>query len=201
MKTFAIIFFLLLLKAIQADAQINVPLRKNITITPDGTQGQQEWSNALKISLERDYGLYLQADKDWLYIGAFGRQTMPYTDMYIKTTTGLINLHASMQLGERLLPQDNSWNDETPAWNWGNNTHWTANTVTYKTGASENQPFREQVNAYEGQEFKIAISKTGKEFSLLVVMRDFVDADIHVSFPANGNQYDVRSWQTLSIRN
>lgn len=199
MKTPMVILFLLLFKAIQADAQVRVPQEENITITLDGISGLHEWDNSMKIRLEENYILHLVADTDWLYLAVFGKNVLPYTDIYAKNNEGITNLHASMQLGERLLPEDNSWNDETPAWDWGNNTHWTANTVSYKQGASDGLPFHEQVESYEGQEFRIAISKLGKDFSMLLVIRDFVDPVILVSFPANGNPYDTGSWQTISV--
>lgn len=199
MKTPVVILLLLLVNTIQVDAQVRVPHEENITVTLDGISGLQEWDNSLKIPLEENYYLHLVADRDWLYLAVFGRNALPYTDIYVTNNEGITNLHASMQLGERVLPEDNSWNDETPGWNWGNNTHWTANTVTYKLGASDSLPFHEQLEFYEGQEFRIAISKIEREFSLLVVIRDFVDHNIFVSFPANGNPYDTGSWQTISI--
>lgn len=199
MKTPTFILLLLLVNTIQADAQVRVPQEENVIVTLDGIPGLQEWDNSLKIPLEENYILYLMADTDSLYLAVFCKNVLPYTDIYVINNEGIANLHASMQLGERLLPEDNSWDDETPAWNWGNNSHWTANTAKYKRGASDSLPFREQLEAYEGQEFRIAISKLGREFSLLVVIRDFVDPEILVSFPVNGNPYDTGSWQTISV--
>ena len=199
MKTPTIILLFLLLNTIQADAQVRVPQEENIIVTLDGISGQHEWDNSLKIPLEENYYLYLVADSDWLYLAVFGKNVLPYTDIYVTNNEGITNLHASMQLGERLLPENNSWDDVTPAWEWGNNTHWTTNTVKYKHGTLDNLPFHEQLEAYEGQEFSIARNKLGEDFSLLVVIKDFVDPDILVLFPANGNPYDTGTWQNISV--
>jgi hypothetical protein len=190
---------LILLVSCQSEGQVKIPIVLNSRIHIDGLPGLHEWSKSLKILLKEEYTLHLMADSAFLYVAAFGENKSPYTDLYIRTETGLINLHASMQLGERLLPEGDLWDDTTPAWNWGNNLQWTANTVSYKRGASESLPFTEQVVPYKGQEFKIEIEKLGKNFSLFVTIRDFADAAALASFPPNGVPRDVSTWQLLSI--
>lgn len=127
------------------------------------------------------------AGNDSLYLGIFSNgKATHYTDLYIYTTQ-LVNLHASMQTGERNLPADGNWTDEQPAWNWGNQKSWTASTVQYKTGVTEDQEFVDQIKAYNGQEFKIALSKTGKDFKLAVQARDFIDAEKNPVYPTKAD--------------
>jgi len=40
----------------------------------------------------------------------------------------LLNIHASQQLGERILT-GSEWTDEEPPFNWGYINNWTANTI------------------------------------------------------------------------
>ena len=86
----------------------------NETITIDGFFQEAVWSSAFKINLADSATLYLAQTKEDLLIGVHHRAGFTsYTDVFIKTNQ-LLNLHASMQLGERILPNDNSWNDEYP---------------------------------------------------------------------------------------
>lgn len=81
-----------------------------------------------------------------------------------------MNLNASMQLGQRILPDEEQWDDEKPSWTWGNNKEWVANKVNYRTNASESLPFGQQMEPYQGQEFKIEKSKLSSSFSLLIII-------------------------------
>jgi hypothetical protein len=89
----------------------------------DGRCGEDEWQAATKIDLPAQASVYLMHDKDSLYVCAKGKaEDYTVIDIYIEhaETGHLHNLHASAQLGERLLIE-NEWS-ETEHWNledWG----------------------------------------------------------------------------------
>lgn len=199
--TIPLILSLLCLSLTLSHAQLRLLKADKLVVQLDGLIDSKEWSPAEKIVLEGEYRLYLMADSAWLYLAAFGaQQTFPYTDVFFKTATGQINLHASMQLGERALPEDELWDDEKPAWKWGNNQDWSANTVRYKAGASQDQPFHQQIESYQGQEFRISRDKPGSDFAILVVIRDFVDPAVHASYPIYGSVHNFTTWMGISLQ-
>ena len=84
----------------------------------DGRCGKDEWQAATKIDLPAQVAIYLMHDKDSLFACAKGKpEDYTVIDLYIEhaETGHLHNLHASAQLGERLLT-DMEWS-ETEFWN------------------------------------------------------------------------------------
>lgn len=190
---------ILLLLHLRATAQIVVPKVSNETITIDGFFQEAVWSSAFKINLADSATLYLAQTKEDLLIGVHRRAGFTsYTDVFIKTNQ-LLNLHASMQLGERILPNDNSWNDEYPKWNWGNNHLWAANKVKLKKDAIESLPFEKQIETYQGQEFKISKAKLSHRIYLLVLVRNFTNEKTRFTYPAKVNLKSYRSWLKISL--
>ena len=84
----------------------------------DGRCGDDEWLAATKIELPAQASIYLMHDSDSLYVCAKGKaEDYTVIDLYIEhaETGHLHNLHASAQLGERLLT-DKEWG-ESERWN------------------------------------------------------------------------------------
>lgn len=79
----------------------------------DGRCGKDEWQTSTKIELPAQVSVYLMHDVDSLFVCAKG-EAEDYTviDLYIEhdATGHLHNLHASAQLGERLLT-DKDWSE------------------------------------------------------------------------------------------
>ena len=141
-----IFIFLSFLLSHSVTCQVHVPQVSQVKVIADGINNKGEWRRANTIQLGKEFTIYLMADSVWVYLAIFSNgQASHYTDLYLLSAL-LVNLHASMQLGERQLPLDGTWNDETPAWSWGNNKNWIANSVNYKSNASESAPFLEQGN-------------------------------------------------------
>lgn len=72
----------------------------------DGNFGSDEWKTTTKIKLPAQAGIDLMYDKDSLYVCAKGKgQDYVVIHLYIEhVESGVLhNLHASVQLGERLL--------------------------------------------------------------------------------------------------
>jgi len=198
MHVLATLFCLLLLKSPQATTTEVIPAVNKATVTVDGRVSQGEWEKAFKVATRGGASIYFLCDPDSLYIGVFaGERASHYTDLYFNGASRL-NLHASMQLGERVLPGSGTWDDAVPAWEWGNNAGWTANTVAYLPGVSDTLPLIDQIVPYAGQEFRIARSKLGSTFSVMVLARSFVDESFSV-FP-DGATRDAASWGNLQLK-
>jgi hypothetical protein len=89
----------------------------------DGRCSRDEWQAATKIELPALVSVYLMHDQDSFFVCAKGKaEDYTVIDLYIEhaETGQLHNLHASAQLGERLLT-DKAWS-ESEFWNlegWG----------------------------------------------------------------------------------
>lgn len=184
---------------VQANAQVKIPAVKKIAVGTDGLFTAEEWNSAKKIKIDGELTIYFLSDGDAIAIGVFSTNpSTHYTDLYIQTTD-IKNLHASMQLGERILPFNKEWNDEKPDWQWGNNKNWKANVVQYAPNASEDLPFVKQIKPYYGQEFVIEKSKVAGAFKLVILIRDFTDADKKAIYPLKADLYDTNSWAQISV--
>lgn len=83
----------------------------------DGSCDDSEWASATKISLPAQAFIYLMHDKHSVYVCAKGKaEDYATIDLYIEhAKTGYLhNLHASAQLGERLLTEKE----------WGESRRW-----------------------------------------------------------------------------
>jgi hypothetical protein len=157
----------------------------------DGKFTQGEWKGAKQISLDSVTLYFLSSDKE-IFIGVQGQKGIhPYTDLYFKTDS-ILNLHASLQLGERnlLVLAD------PVEWSWGNNRLWTASVVTYKKNAGEKQSFYEQVEQYDGQEFVIQKNRFRgvTEIKLKIIVGDFINANSGARYPAG------EAWMEINMR-
>lgn len=178
----------------------SIPESKSITVKADGQFTKEEWGSATLVYSSAPYQIRVMADSTSIYIGVESSEPAHhYTDLYFSSQQ-LMNLHASMQLGQRVLPQQGIWNENDPPWVWGNNKGWYANTVRYLIGADEHLPFSKQVYPYFGQEFVISRKLTGDNFKLAISMADFEGVNKAVYFPANMNLSKPTGWFEVSIQ-
>ena len=127
MKTLSPLLLLsatLLFAAADANASETIAIKQTNTAPLfDCRWGKDEWQAATKIELPAQVSIYLMHDKDSLFVCAKGKaEDYTVIDLYIEhaETGHLHNLHASAQLGERLLT-DKEWS-ESEFWNledWG----------------------------------------------------------------------------------
>ncbi|NAY92590.1 hypothetical protein GTQ34_11740 [Muricauda sp. JGD-17] len=179
-------------------SQIRVPRGQN-QILLDGRIDSKEWRRAETITIEKGSQIrFLQDDKN-LYIAVEGRKKWTrYVDLYLKQDAVLTNLHASMQLGERMLK--GNWNDTLPKWNWGNNTDWKANTVKIISD-EEDVPLREALASYDGFEFQISKERmTDNELLIRVEFRDFEGKAPDIIFPEGTSRYTPQQWLRLDLK-
>ena len=121
MKTYLLLLLLSATSVFAADANASATIAVNQTKQAplfDGRCGDDEWQGATQIELPAQVSVYLMHDKDSLFVCAKGKAN-DYTviDLYIEdaATGHLYNLHASAQLGERVLT-DKEWS-ESEFWN------------------------------------------------------------------------------------
>ena len=108
----------------------------------------------------------------------------------------LYDLHASMQIGERLLT-GNAWTDREPAWRWGNHVGWIANEAKYDSTKDRSLPDKEKGFPYEGKEFHLLRSRfTGKQWRLRVEVRGSSE---DIAFPADSERMNTARWAILQL--
>ncbi len=100
-------------------------------ILPDGKIKDEEWSDAKVIAIDSENILYVKHDSFYYYLAVKSDLPKPlYVDLFIKIQNSIYNIHASAQLGDRVLT-DTLWTDTSPITLWGQNQKWVANTVKF----------------------------------------------------------------------
>ena len=204
MKHYSSLLFLCLCflgyQASFAQKALKVPLLPDAGIQPDGNFDEKVWRQARKVKLAEHTTLYLFQNQDALFIGVKNEDgARRYTDVYFHNEAiGTVNLHASMQLGERGLTAN--WDDSTPAWNWGNNSQWQANTAKLDETKDKQLPFSDRLQPYQGQEFRIDKAKLkAEQVRLRLEVRDFMGEAEAISYPKESTRADVNSWLYLKM--
>jgi hypothetical protein len=190
----------LLIASLAAGAPaLAVPMATTAEVVLDGQIDGQEWASAARIDLERGVVLLVMADAQHLALAVKGGGTR-YTDLFVMHDEGtILNLHASMQTGQRKL-SGTAWTDTEPPWGWGNNTKWRANTVAFRPGADPNAPFAKQIVPYDGQEFLIERGlNPGNKWVVRIEARDFTGTDADVVWPAESTRYDPNGWKVIAL--
>lgn len=177
----------------------SIPVSKSITVKADGQFREQEWGLATLVYSSARYQIRVMADSTSIYIGVESAEPAHhYTDLYFSGLQ-LMNLHASMQLGQRVLPQQSGWNENDPPWVWGNNKGWNANAVRYLIGADERDPFSKQVYPYFGQEFVISRKLVGNQFRMAISIGDFEGLSPTTFFPQGVELTNIKGWYEIVI--
>jgi hypothetical protein len=122
-----------------------------------------------------------------------------FTDLYLAGPGGeILNLHASMQLGERRLSAEHGWNAASPAFTWGTPIGWRANTVVRKPDADPAAPFVEQLLTYDGQEFAVDLEALGRgPWRLRIEVSSFGDGAPVAAWPAGADSVDTSGWTVM----
>lgn len=198
-KKHIILLSVALLTSCNNSSLTNIPSVSIATIQMDGFFGLDEWNKSKAIGISLDNTLYLMQDKNYFYLGIkISEDVGRYIDLYMDNDSiGTINLHASMQLGERQLTEN--WSDTIPEWDWGNNSRWTANNVM-AVSDSEEISFLESVAEYEGFEFQISKSKiSGKTIKIRLEIKDFEGQASEIVFPLNSNRTKTEDWFLVAL--
>ena len=196
-----IIILCVVLFTCRSDSSLtDIPFKSNINVRIDGLFNAEEWDKSKNIYLTSNNSVQLIQDEDYLFIGIKNNEDVGrYIDLFMDNDSiGTINLHASMQLGERQL--SDNWNDSIPTWNWGNNSNWTANTVVV-VNESENISFLESIEPYQGFEFQISKKKIkSKKVRIRLEIKDFMGQETDLIFPLNSEHLKPEDWALLELK-
>lgn len=204
MKTAFILLLIFLsypLHSAFAQQTISVP-HGDTPVLIDGEFSAGEWQKAFVTSITDSVSLYLKRNKGHIFIGVRIKKVFPfYVDVYLLTSDKkLYNLHASRQIGERLLT-GNSWTESDPAWCFGNNMDWIANEAKIDPTWNFNLPIVERFYPYEGYEFQIRRSRfKGGKWRLRIVVRNFGERLSDIIFPADSKKTGTSQWIILNLK-
>ncbi len=197
---YIIILLILLFISCEKSNSDNIPFGSKIDIRIDGLFDEEDWNISKTIHLTPNNYLYFIQNEDYLFLGIYNDENVGrYVDLYVDNDSiGTINLHASMQLGERQLIDN--WNDTIPVWNWGNNVNWTANKVEV-VNEDEEISFLESVKPYQGYEFQISKEKIrSKKVKIRIEIKDFVGQADDIVFPINSKRERTENWLMIEIK-
>ncbi|WP_298895137.1 hypothetical protein [uncultured Psychroserpens sp.] len=177
-----------------------IPLKSNIDIQIDGLLKEKDWEDSKIITVTPSTTLFYIEDEVNLFIGIRNTDSINrYIDLYINNDSiGTINLHASMQLGERVL--GDHWNDTIPTWDWGNNKDWISNNVEI-VNHNENMSFKESIVPYEGFEFKISKRKIkSKKNRIRIEIKDFLGEAQDIVYPSDSERNTKENWNPILLK-
>ena len=185
----------------QSPSLLRIPHRSSDGVVIDGSVSQEEWEGAHRITVAPDVTVQVfQSDKDLLLAVRLTTPSPSYVDLFLLLDDGKrVNLHASMQVGERELPAE-GWTDHKPPTHWGRQVHWRANAVKDAPDKKATTPVSEMFIPYEGFEFRLSKQRFGgRSLRLRVEVRDFTARRADLVFPAGSTRFDAKSWAELSL--
>ncbi len=195
----AVLFFISAFDVAFAQQQISVP-KGDMPVLIDGRFSVKEWHDAIEVDIESSAKLYLKRLKNDVFIGIKSANALRYIDLFLLDSENrLYNLHASMQIGERLLTDD-FWTDEKPAWRWGNHVDWIASEAKIDGSKNKDLPLAERFFAYDGTEFQIRRSRfPGKHWRIRIEVKDFAGELPDIVFPSGTGRKDTAKWAILKL--
>ena len=165
-------------------------------VTVDGALNVSEWQGAQRIDLSNGATLWLKQTPQHVCFAVEPGEAGPrYVDVFIADRAGVLhNLHASMQVGERTLPQ-RRWTDEEPETAWGQTTGWSANAAT-QLDPETHAPSIEQLAPFDGYEFVIDRAQLSP-WRIRIEVRDFHGEARDIVWPAQSRRTDIATWAVL----
>jgi len=189
---------------------IRVPEGNGVPVLLDGLFSPGEWADAKKIDIHSNVSLYLKKYREHVFVGV---KIDPYktsvVDMFISPDGESIHhLHASAQIGERIVNEDSGpW--DNPPFIWGNSVAWYANEIRWdngkmqeliKQGKSSDEAQAMSYFKYDGFEFQIKRSKFPADrwlFRIEVPMAP--DFDKPVIYPPGTAMKFTKGWIELEL--
>ena len=185
-----------------------VPKGDGKPILTDGIFSPGEWDDALRISIRPNVELLVKKSGGFVYLGFRRSQSSFFViDLFISPDGRAIRqLHASAQLGERLL-NDVPGTDDDPEFTWGDTADWYANEVRWnagkaqalmKEGKSRDDAIAASLYKYDGFEFAIRQSKFGTgEWLIRLESAASPDWTKPLVFPEGTDAASTRGWLKL----
>lgn len=178
-----------------------VPHRTTQAVEIDGRIRSEEWDGSHELLITPDVTLMMFHTKDDVLLAVRLKTAAPaYVDMFLLLEDEKrVNLHASMQVGERELPSA-GWTDRAPPTHWGKQDRWQANFVRQVQGKPETAPLSESLVPYDGFEFRLSKDRFGRKgWRLRLEVRDFMGERKDIVFPTQSNRMDVATWAEFSL--
>jgi hypothetical protein len=173
------------------------PMPPPCNVTVDGSLNVSEWQGSQRIELNNGAVIWLQQTPTHVCFAVEpGEAGARYVDVFIADRAGALhNLHASVQVGERTLPE-RRWSDENPATNWGQSTGWSANTAPRRPDADASAPASQQLAPFDGYEFVIDRAQLSP-WRIRIEVRDFDGEARDIVWPAQSRRTDIATWALL----
>jgi proline iminopeptidase len=197
----SILFLVSISSTSRAQQVIRVPQGDGTPVLIDGRIVVDEWRDALSLNVDPSVKLYFKQFRGHVYFGIkVDRASPAYVDVFLMDGDHrLYNLHASMQIGERLLV-GNDWTDASPVTNWGNSSDWIANEAKINAEQDERLPISKRFFPYDGIEYQIRRKRfVGRTWRIRVEVRDFAGQLPDTVFPANSQRRDSKHWAILNL--
>lgn len=138
---------------------LKIARRSIQSVAIDGQMSKEEWDGASEFSIAPGVTLLgFQTKADVLLAVRLKTGSPSYVDLFLLLEDGKrINLHASMQVGERELPAT-EWTDLAPRTHWGKQDRWQANFAREVAGADSSAPLPETIIPYDVCRFRFMLS-------------------------------------------
>lgn len=153
--------------------------------------GENEWADAVSITIPGDGKLLLVQNTDYLFLGLRPPPPLIFgVDLFIADESGqLLDLHASSYLGER-GPRNGQW----PDWVWWNNSEWFATISPYTIKGG-----RPEFLVTDGKEFPLSKRRFSHGTYRLRLDCRLKRGAPGTVFPAGSTELDATSWFELSL--
>lgn len=174
--------------SIAQPAAVTVPSGK--AILPDGTCGTEEWRDAGRAQIGKEYTLLFKRTSDFVFFCVQPPKEQLFSiDFFLSAASRkLYTFHVSAKLGERELTGD-QWQEWTTDWNWWQTTGWTATALRPRD--FEKRSFL----PHKAIEFQIARSVySGNRWRVMLKI-----SGGSVIFPTNANDLKRETWLEVKL--
>lgn len=170
---------------------VHVP--RGSAVLVDGKTSPAEWDDAIGLTTPSGVELKFKThDRYLLIMVRHPAGTSGFDDLFLSTSGGIFDLHASAKLGERKLATNHTW----PQWTWWNNQDWAAN-VSRTDSFAGPRLLPESI-----REFQIDRSRLGGNTVLLRVLTTVLDSKMQpreIVYPAGTSDLKPDGWLTLEL--
>jgi len=178
----------------------------------DGQIDDEEWADAKEVQIDDQSHLLLKEDAHYYYLGIRSDLDKPlYVDLFLQLPAQLFNVHASSQLGQRML-EGTDWSDAEPATKWGETLGWYANEVRFdrdkiralNEAGFDGNLYVETYFPYDGFEFQFDKADWPlAEATFRLEIRNMMGPDgfDDVVFPQNSKRTHGQDWYALTFPN
>ena len=171
---------------------------------------KKEWADAKSTQIGDGYSILVKQDKFYYYVAINRIDDNPiYVDFYLHLNNKTYNIHASQQIGERLL-EDTTWTDRKPEMKWGVRNGWTASVAIVdriklsqlrKDKVEIIQAYMQSILPYDGYEFQfLKESWNLKEAKIRIEIKHMYNSDEfkEVIYPLKSEKKSINTWGKFS---